>query len=98
MTMKNSCRPSREWQTKTSWQRSPVDDGGHSSQDKWRKPARQATWKEVSHTVEEMEMMSKDKKITWVESCQEGSKRESEVLVMAEESASMEKLTNTPGP
>ena len=27
------------------------DDGGQSSQDRWKKPAPQAKWKEVSHTV-----------------------------------------------
>ena len=51
--------------------------------------------KEVSHTVEELGMMAKDKKGPLVKSCKESSKRESEVLVMAEELASVEKNRRT---
>ena len=64
---------------------------GQSSQDKWRKPAPQAKSKEVSHTVEELGMIAKEKKGPLDQSCKESSKRESEVLVMAEELASMGK-------
>ena len=87
VTRKNTCWSSRGWLTKTSWQRSRVDDECQSCQDKWRKPAPQAKSKEVSQTVEELGMMAKEKKGPLVKSCKESSKRESEVLVMAEELA-----------
>ena len=42
----------RGWETRIGWQPSPVDDGGQSSQDKWKKPVLQAKWKELSRTTE----------------------------------------------
>ena len=38
-------------------------------------------------TVEELGMLSKDNKGTWVKSCKESSERETEVVVLAEETA-----------
>ena len=49
-------------------------------------------WKEVSHTVNQLGFLVKDKKGTWVRSCEERSKRESDVMVMADELVSCEKL------
>ena len=59
--------------------------GAQSSQDKWKKPAPRANWKAVSRTVEELGVMAKDKKGTWVKSCRESSNRDTEVFVLTEE-------------
>ena len=45
-------------------------NGGQSSQEKWKKPALPAKWKEVSHTVEELGMLAKDQRGTWVKKLQ----------------------------
>ena len=103
MTRKHASWSSRGWHAQTSWQHSPVDNGGQSSQDKWKKPAPLAKWTEVSHPVEELGMLARDKWGSWVDSCKEGLKRESKVFVMAEEFASMgitdehARATNMPG-
>ena len=85
MTRKNASWSSRGWHTKTGSQHSLVDDGGQNSQDRWKKPAPYAKWKEVSRLAEELEMLAKDKKeVCGFKKCKESSKRESEVLDMAE--------------
>ena len=53
----------------------------------------------VSHTVEELGRMAKDKKGIWVRNCTERSKRETEVFVLVEEMAATGKSDeHTPGP
>ena len=47
--------------------RAPQLLGDRSSQDKWRKPAHRVKWKEAFHTVEELGMLVKDKKGTWIQ-------------------------------
>ena len=44
-----------------------------------------------SRTLEELRMLAKDKKGTWAKSWKESSKRESDVIVLAEDVAAMEK-------
>ena len=85
MTRKKSGWSSRGSQTRSGWQFSPVDDGGHSSQDQWKKPASRSKWEDVSNTVEQLETMAKDKKSTWINCCKERMKRETEVHVMEDE-------------
>ena len=38
-----------------------------------------AKWKEISHDVEELDMLVKEKKSTWVKSCKENSRTKTEI-------------------
>ena len=81
----------------TRWRPSPVDEGVHSSQEKWKKPTPRAKWKEVSCTAEELAMLEKDKKGTWVTSCTQSFKGESEVFFTQMNWLLWEQPMNTPG-
>ena len=83
---RDKLRSSGRRHSKTGWQHSPVDDG---------KPVPWPRWKEVSRTVEELAVL--DIKGTWVERCKERMKRESEVLDMADELASVGKADEHTG-
>ena len=45
---------SRDWYSKANWQRSAIEYGGQSSQDKWKNPKPRVKWKDISHDVEEL--------------------------------------------
>ena len=49
-------------------------------------------WKEVSHTLNQLAFLARNKKSTWVKSCKESSKGESDITLMAGELVSGEKL------
>ena len=51
----------------------------------WKKPASRAKWQEVSNTVEELGTLAKETKGLWIKICNESVKRETEVLVTADE-------------
>ena len=53
---------SKDWNSKSNWQRSAVEDAGQSSQDKWKRSKPRAKWKEISHNVEELGVLLKEKK------------------------------------
>ena len=38
-----------------------------------------AKWKEISHDVEELDMLVKEKRSTWVKSCKENSRTKTEI-------------------
>ena len=75
--MENASWSSGGWHTKTRWQSSPidVDAGAQSYHDQWGAQGPRMKWKEVSHTVEQLGFLAKDKKSTWVRSCKESSKK-----------------------
>ena len=75
---------SKEWNSKSNWQRFAVEEAGQRSQDKWKSSKPGAKRKDVSHNVEELGMIVKEKKSTWVKSCKENSKRETEICAISE--------------
>ena len=75
---------SKDWNSKSKWQRSAVRDAGQSSQDKWKSSKPRAQRKEISHSVEELETLVKEQKNTWAKSCKESSKRKTGINAMSE--------------
>ena len=67
--LKKAVTKKRGWHTRTGWQPSPVDGGDkvlRTNED----VSTRAKWKEVSHTVEELALLAKDKKNTWAKKLQ----------------------------
>ena len=79
MSKKSAGWSAKDWNSKAKWQRSAVEDAGQSSQDKWKSAKPRAKWKDISHDVEEVEMLVKEQKSIWIKSCKESSKSETEV-------------------
>ena len=69
MSQKHAGWLSKDWNSKSNWQRSAVEDAGQSSQDKRESSKPRAKWKEISHTVEELGTLVKEKKSTWIKGC-----------------------------
>ena len=65
MSKKNAGWSSKDWNSKANRQRSAVEDAGQSSQDKWKSSKPRAKWKDISHNVEELGVLVKEKKSTW---------------------------------
>ena len=84
MSKRSAGWSSRDWHSKANWQRSPIEDGGQSSQDKWKNLKPRVQWKEMSHNVDELGTLVNEKKSTWVKSCKESSKRETAVDAISE--------------
>ena len=92
MTKNNSSWSSREWHTKTKWQSSPVDAGAQSSHERWSGPKPWMKGKEVVRPVHQLACLVRDKKGTWIKSCDESSKRKSDVMAMADKLLSCAKI------
>ena len=82
MSQKHVGWSSKDWNSKSNWQRSAVEDAGQSSQDKRKNSKPRAKWKEISRTLEELGTLVKDKTSTWIKSCKESSKRETEIRLV----------------
>ena len=78
---------------KTNWQCSPIDDEGQSSPERWKKPTPRLYGK-ISHSVDELGLLVKEKKGTWIKRCRESSRRETEVFATSEDMAEAAKIDN----
>ena len=63
----------------------PGEEGGHSSQDKWRNSQPQGIWQEISAETDAVGTIVKEKTNTWNESFKESVMRESELCKMVEQ-------------
>ena len=61
ITKKSAGWSSWDWHSKVNWQRSPIENGRQSSQDKWENPKSLVKWKEISHDLEKSTILVKEK-------------------------------------
>ena len=85
MTRTSASWSTGRWHTRNKWQSSPFVSSGPKMQ-----------WKEITHSMNQLEVLTKDKNNTWVKSCKESSKRESEIMVIATELLGVENWTMRP--
>ena len=64
---------------------SPIEDGGQSSQDKWKNPKHRVKWKEISHIVAELGLLVKEKKKALVSKAARKSQKEKSKSVLYQE-------------
>ena len=83
MTQRHAGWSSKDWSSKSNWQGSAIEDAGQSSQDKWKSSKPRAKWKDISRNVRNWVCPWK-KKSTWIKSCKESSKRETEIYAISE--------------
>ena len=93
-TRKSASWSTGGWHTRNKWQSSPVDGdaGAQSSHDKWGSSRPNTQWKEITHSMNQLRFATKDKKNTWSKFARKVSKRESEVMVTANELLGVENL------
>ena len=69
-----------------------MDAGAQSSHDTWSFTGNRKQWKEITHSMNQLECATKDKKNTWVKSCKESTTRKSEIKVLASDILGVEKF------
>ena len=92
MTQRHASWSSKDWRSKSNWQRSAVEDAGQSSKDQWKSSTPRAKWIDISHNVEELGTLVKEKRNTGAKSCKESSKCETEIYIVSERMADDDKV------